>query len=77
VTHKCKSCSKIIDDFVPLCKDCFFRELMWYYRNNPNVQEDIEYRKKSDGTIEEVEIIKGLAFKKEAFEYIKNKFDTK
>jgi len=71
--NNCKMCGKLLDDHIPLCQECFFKELMWYYRNNPHVKEDIEYRKKSDGSLEEVEIIRGLVFKEDAFRHILKK----
>lgn len=61
--ERCQNCGELLDDHIPLCKDCFFKELLWYYRNDPNVKEDIQFKKNPDGTIEEIEIIRGLRFK--------------
>ena len=75
IITKCKSCGKIINDNVPICKECFLKELLWQYRNDPNVKEDIKYIKNTTGVFEEVEVIKGLSFKEEALKKIKEKYE--
>jgi hypothetical protein len=67
---RCHVCARPTAPNVPICEDCFIKELLWYFKDDPSVYEDIEYVKQPDGTIKEVGIIQGIEFigerKKEA-----------
>jgi len=60
----CKNCGKPInmdDSEIALCDGCLFVELKKIF---PNIKEDVIFVKQADGTYKEVEIIRGLRFKK-------------
>ena len=72
----CKVCKKDLgNDNVPICEECFYKELMWEYRNDPNVTEDVRYKKNPDGSFEEIGVIKGLTFKEDALKRIKKRLE--
>ena len=60
---KCQFCGKETNEPVDVCYDCFFKEIMWQFKDNPNVKEDIKYEKQADGTYKEIPIIRGLKVK--------------
>ena len=62
-TMKCQFCGKETNEPVDVCYDCFFKELMWQFKDNPHVKEDIKYEKQADGTYKEIPIIRGLKVK--------------
>jgi len=49
--------------YAPLCEECFFIELMWEFRNDPNIKEDVKYEKQPDGSYKEIGIIRGIKIK--------------
>lgn len=61
---KCTTCGKETgNDEQWICTDCAIKELLWVYRDNPNVYLDTIFVKQADGTIVEKQIIRGLKFK--------------